>query len=121
MFTKDEKISLTNLRDGAAIEMFDFELQRILDNIVDPNTNPKTKREVVLKVSITPDENREIGDIEITCTPKLAGQKSAMAKIIIGRTGKKGEGRELVTAQQGLFQDTDKVIYIEGREVEEDA
>ena len=119
MFTKDEKVSLVNLRDGAAIEMFDYELQRILDNVVDPNTNPETKREVVLKVSVKPDENREIGSVEITCIPKLAGQKSVMAKIIIGRTGNKGEGRELVTAQQELFQDPDKVIPIEGREVEE--
>ena len=118
MFTKDEKVSLVNLKDGAAIEMFDYELQRILDNIVDPNTNPETKREVTLKVSIKPDENREIGAVEITCVPKLAGQKSEMARIIIGRTGNRGEGRELVTAQQEMFQDPDKVIPIDGKEVE---
>jgi len=119
MFTKDEKVSLLNLKEGAAIEAFDHELQRVLDNIVDPNTNPETKREVILKVSIKPDENRDIGEVQIDCTPKLAGQKSVMTKIVVGRIGSKGEAREFVTQQQDLFSGSDKVIPIEGKEVSE--
>jgi len=120
MFTKDEEVSLSNIADGAAIEQFAYEWALLLENVLDPNTEPEAKREVTLKFSVKPDENRDIGDTEIACTSKLAGQKPVKTKIIIGKAaGKKAEARELATAQRELFKDPDKVIPIEGKEVSE--
>ena len=118
MFTKEEPVSLTNLGEGAAIELFNEELQKVLDNIVDPNTKPKQAREVVLRVKITPDEERDIGDIEITCISKPAPAKGFTTKCILGRTGKHGEARELQSAQTS-FLDKDNVVGIESVRQEE--
>ena len=38
MESNKEQISLANLKGGAALELFDFELQNVLENIMDPNT-----------------------------------------------------------------------------------
>lgn len=35
---------LDELMDGAITERFNRELQRVLENVFDPNTNPKAKR-----------------------------------------------------------------------------
>jgi hypothetical protein len=79
----DTRLSLANLGAGAAIERFDDELQAVLNNIADPNTNEKAAREVVLKVKIKP-EDRNYAKIEIVCTSKLAPAESYATNIYIG-------------------------------------
>lgn len=55
-----EKLSLVNLGGGAAVEMFDEALEKVLENILDPNTEAKTKRVITLKMTISPAENRGV-------------------------------------------------------------
>ena len=72
---RNDKISLLNLKGGAAIEMFDRQLQRVYNNIGDVNTSLK-EREIVLKVKIKPSKDRSLLAIQIDCPPaKLAGQE----------------------------------------------
>lgn len=78
-------VSLATLSDGAAIEMFDEELQRVLDNILDVNTDPKQAREITLKVKIQPNENREMGAVSIGTVSKLAPSKSVSTVFFMGR------------------------------------
>lgn len=72
----DEKtpLSLTNIKGGAAVEMFDIALQKVLENMNDINTTLKS-REVNLKVTFTPSEDRTLFEITLDCTPKLAHQE----------------------------------------------
>lgn len=79
----DEKLSLLNLGGGAAIERFDDELQAVLDNISDPNTQESAAREVVLKVKITPKE-RSYAKVEIDCRSKLAPAEKYDTNVYIG-------------------------------------
>ena len=115
MQTSDEKISLINLGGGAAIELFDIELQKALDDIVDPNTKAGAVREVTLKVRIKPDEERNFGDLVIQCSSKVASLAPYPTKIVIGSRGRKGEAYELIPPQKSLFKkdDAGKVIPIE--------
>ena len=69
--TSDEKLSLANLGGGAAVEKFDTELQKVLDNIADPNTVENAGREVTLKVKIKPKE-RDYAKVQILCGSKPA-------------------------------------------------
>ena len=69
-----EKLSLANLKGGAAIEMFDRAMGNVLDNIRDINTTQKP-REITLKVRFSPTRDRTLFGIAITCTPKLAIQE----------------------------------------------
>ena len=71
---EQEKLSLVTLQGGAAVEMFDIALQKVLENIHDINTTAEA-REITLKVKIKPmDENRSIIVYGITCPTKTCGQ-----------------------------------------------
>lgn len=68
----NRKMSLANLHDGEAISLFDAELQRVLDNIEDPNTSPEFTREINVKVKFKPNQERNLVDMSIQPTTKLA-------------------------------------------------
>lgn len=92
---KDEGVlSLANLAGGAAVEAFDIQLEKVLENILDPNTNPTAVREVTLKVKIKPDENRAFGPMEFTCKPKFGDDKPITTMVHIGRKGSKAIASE---------------------------
>jgi len=92
-FTEEEKASLLTLARGAAIERFDDEMQRVLDNIVDPNTREGV-REVNLKVKIKPDSNRVTGAVEILCTSKTQPAHPCSTMFYIGKQGGRGVAYE---------------------------
>jgi hypothetical protein len=70
----EEILTLASLGKGAVLELFDRELQRVLENISDINTNPRTKREIQIKVIFEPeDKDREIAYATVEFTTKLAG------------------------------------------------
>ena len=54
MFTADDTLTLSNFGEGAVNEIFDRELQRVLKDIMDPNTEATAQREVNLKIIIKP-------------------------------------------------------------------
>lgn len=113
MHTSEEKMSLLNIGGGAAIELFDVELQRVLKNVVDPNTEPKKPREITLKVRLDPDEKRFLTNVEISCASKIAAMSTFSTQVIIDREGSRVEAREIVPSQQKLFSDDDNVVSIE--------
>lgn len=78
-------VTLTSLKGGAAVEMFEFELARVLENIDDPNYRAKGKRRITLTFDIDVDDNREIRDVEIGSSAKLAGKKPVTTKVNMGR------------------------------------
>jgi len=67
-----KEVSLVTLGGGAAVEKFDFELERVLENIQDINCDATAVREVTVKVKIKPDRNREVGSVSVQATAKLA-------------------------------------------------
>lgn len=66
-----ELSSLANLGHGAAIERFDDEMERALQNIMDINTTEDV-REVRLIVKLKPNEERTACAVAVACTSKLA-------------------------------------------------
>ena len=68
-----KKISLLNIMDGAAVEMFDIAMGKVLDNIRDINTSI-AGREILLKVQLIPSKDRSIIEIKVGVNKKLAGQ-----------------------------------------------
>lgn len=79
-----EPICLATLGEGAAEELFQRELARVLDNIRDPNTQWKKPRKVVLELTIQPDEERQVGTTVIACTSKLAPTKGNQTTLYMG-------------------------------------
>jgi len=96
----DEKLSLVNLEGGAAVEMFDTALQKVLENIHDINTTADA-REITLKVKVKPmDENRSIVVYAITCPTKTCGQEP-----VKGVADLKIEGGRLIATGRSQKQD----------------
>jgi len=83
MTDQDDKLSLANVKGGAAIEMFDLALNRVFTNIRDINTT-MDKREITLKMVIQPaDEGRTLARITWSVGTKLANQGAEKATIDI--------------------------------------
>jgi hypothetical protein len=79
-----EKVSLATLGGGAAVERFDHELQKALNNIADFNTPPEAVREVTLKVRIKPNQDRDFTSVQIIATSKLAAIRPEATSFYIG-------------------------------------
>lgn len=77
-------LTLENVAGGAAPELFRRALPKVLENIRDPNTDPKAKRTIVVEVEIIPSEDRESGRAQATMKLKLANLRSSDAPIHIG-------------------------------------
>ncbi len=69
-------VSLETLGGGAAVERFNYELQRVLDNIGDINTKPTAARKVQLTITIAPNEERTGAAVLIDVKSTLASIKS---------------------------------------------
>lgn len=81
-------LSLLNIDGGSVPEVFDAELQKVLANIADPNTNPKAKRQIVLKVTVAADDGLEQLGYVVECQSKLAPVKaSARAAHLVRHQG----------------------------------
>jgi hypothetical protein len=78
------QLSLTTIAEGAAIEMFDEAMQKIIENVQDPNTTLKP-RTIQLTVKVTPSKNRHFIETDIAIANKLAGQVSVQATAVIER------------------------------------
>ncbi len=95
-----EKITLENLKGGIVEERFQYELNRVLENISDPNTDHRKPREVNIKLVFNSDEERENIAFSLVVTSKLAPVKTIGGKLALSAAGE----------QPGLFQETSKEI-----------
>ena len=102
-------VSLGNLGTGAAIERFDVELQRVLANIMDVNTKADAKRNITLKVTIVPNEDRSVAGVSIECNSKLAPYAPHPTMMFIK------QGKNSVTAYEADVEQTD-MFEIEEKE-----
>lgn len=67
-----QKVSLQTLNSGAAVELFEEEFRKALENIGDPNTTPEAIREVRVVVKIKPNKDRNSAVTTVQATSKLA-------------------------------------------------
>lgn len=85
-------VSLNNIGNGAAVELFNAELSKCLSNMQDPNTDRLKAREVKLVVKMWIDKKDPDGkkiDYDIKATSKLESHMGHGGSIISGM--EKGE------------------------------
>jgi len=63
--------SILSMASGAILERADYEMGKIVENILDLNTSATKKRELTLKVVVTPDDERRHIAISVTAKSKL--------------------------------------------------
>jgi hypothetical protein len=96
-----KKISIESMAGGAAVEAVNHCINEVLQNIMDPNTTAKQKRQVVLTLSFIPNEHRNMMDISFTASSKLAAAAPVETAAIIDKDHETGEmvGLELFDGQ----------------------
>ena len=97
-----ERMNLANIGGGAVPEMFDHALQQVLENIADPNKRSDQKREIVMKFTWKPDDEREVSDLTVSIDVKLAGQEAFRTQAFIGKENGKMVAAEINPRQMGI-------------------
>jgi len=77
-------IDLNTFADGALAERFNIEMQRVIENIADPNTEGKKPRKLVLTVTFVSNENRKTSDISVQAKTTLVPAKDIQSQLVIG-------------------------------------
>lgn len=77
-------IDLNTFAHGALAERFNIEVQRVLENIADPNTEGKKPRKVVITVTFVSNENRRTSDVSVQAKTTLAPAKDIESQLVIG-------------------------------------
>ena len=68
-----DKKSILEMARGSIIERTDYEMSKIIDNILDVNTKATAKRKLTLTIEIVPDDDRRVLSVKV-------GAKSALAE-----------------------------------------
>jgi hypothetical protein len=79
-------VTLASIGGGAAMELFDVELGKVLANIADVNTEATAKRRITIDITFTPREDRAVADAEVKVASRLVGINSAKTLLYVGKS-----------------------------------
>lgn len=82
--------SILEMARGAILERADYEMGRIMENILDPNTKPTEKRKLTLTIEFSPDDDRAMIGVSVTAKSSLAAT-TAIRTAIFAKTDSYGE------------------------------
>lgn len=80
-----KKFDLTTFRNGALVEMFNEEMEKVLANIEDENTEAKKERTVTLRVKIVPGKTRRDAAVYLSADSTLAKFKPVESLLFFDR------------------------------------
>ena len=63
---------LDELLDGGVTERFNMEMERVMNNVFDPNTDPKANRQIQIIINIKPNERRDAGEFRVDVKSRIA-------------------------------------------------
>ncbi len=86
----DRAKSILEMGRGAFIERADYEMARVMDNILDANTKPTEKRKIVLTMEFIPDDNRQNVQVKVTAKSVLAATNPVTTSLYIADNGYTG-------------------------------
>lgn len=81
----EETLTSANLHGGAALEALDYEIQNVLQNICDPNTEPAKMRSATLVIKFKPNKERNIATILFQASSNLAPAEALETSAFIGK------------------------------------
>lgn len=81
-----EKGSVVLLQDGAVLRAIDNELIKVLDDIENPNTDPKAKRKITPQFIITASPSRQSISLEVQVKTDLAPKSVLNMRLALEHT-----------------------------------
>ena len=91
----ENRDSIMRMARGAFEERVDYEMDKVIQNILDPNTKATAKRKITLTIELTPDDERRQIQVSVTAKSTLAATNPVATSLYV--TGD-GNG-ELVVAE----------------------
>ena len=86
MNESEQRNSIMQMAKGAFQERVDYEMARVIDNILDPNTKATAKRKITLTIELTPDDERENIVVAVCAKSTLASTNPVMTALFIAHT-----------------------------------
>jgi hypothetical protein len=119
-----DKLSFSTLAGGGVEEKLQYALDEIAENISDPNTDAKKARKVTMTLTLKPNEQRTIANLDIDVKTSLVAPVGISTTLMIDRD----EKGKIVTqeiygkdTQQGQIDyETGEVIHMAGRRAQND-
>ncbi|MEB6147372.1 hypothetical protein [Enterococcus casseliflavus] len=117
-------LDLSKIDEGAVQEKFEHEMEKVIENILDRNTNPTKKRSITITIDVLPSKDRDMFVLATQTKSKLVPREETETKVLFGRNEDTGmlEAAELKSNARGqMFIDPDdlKVKTDTGQPVEE--
>lgn len=78
------KKSILQMAHGAIEERVDIEMARIIENILNENTKPETKRKLTLELAFEPNEDRSMVTVSAVAKAALAPLRSVGTALALG-------------------------------------
>jgi protoporphyrinogen oxidase len=110
-----EGFNIANIAGGALVEQVDAEIQEVLKNIADPNTDWEKKRKIQINVVFEPDHHRDTSEVTFEVKAVLAPQLRQTTRIAFESNSKgKMIAEELIKGamrgQTKIDEDTGEII-----------
>lgn len=115
-------IDLNNFAEGALLERVNMEIEKVLENIQDLNTDATKKRKVTITLDIEPNDRRELANVVSFVKSTLVPTTAVSASLMIGHDGRQVIGRELKSAMPGQYMvdvDSGEIVNDDGSKVKE--
>ncbi|GGJ61785.1 replication terminator protein [Virgibacillus salexigens] len=102
-------IDLNEFAEGALAAKVNAELEKVLENIADPNTDPKKNRTITVSIKIHGDEKRDVLNTTVSTKVKLEPMKEVETKLMMGADNEGNIiGKELRSGVKGqMFLDNE--------------
>lgn len=88
--------SILEMAHGAILERVDYEMAKILDNILDANTEATAKRKMTLTLTFAPDGERATVAVSATAKTTLAPTNPAVTSLYLTEREGKAQAVEMV-------------------------
>ena len=108
-----EVTRIEDLNYGAAAEQFERAFEEVIRNVMDPATEAKKKREIILSVTIVPSEDRNMANVKIDVKTKLAPVKPDVGSLMFDVNDK---GKIVAKAYEA--EDQGELFFEEGKKKE---
>ena len=83
--------SILEMSQGAILERVNYEMQKVIDNILDANTKPDAKRKLTVTLVLTPSADRQTITVNTTAKSTLVATDAITTGLFITKNPSSGE------------------------------
>lgn len=80
---ESQQKSILQMARGAIQERADYEMSRLLANILDANTSPTAKRKLTITLELKPDDQRQNISVSVTAKSALAPTSPVVTSLFV--------------------------------------